>query len=78
MKIFKKWDEDKNASFVVFLAKETQRQKRKLRNLHKRFNTQSKIEHVHLLSVQQGVASEANTIYTIAKDHFGFSNRKIT
>ena len=77
MKTFKEWDKDEKTSFVMFLAKETQRQKRKLRTLHKHFNIQSEIDCVHSLHVQQGIAAEANTIYSIAKDHFGFSNRKI-
>lgn len=78
MKIFKKWDENEKASFIMFLAKETQRQKRKLRTLHRHFNIHLEIDYVHTLHIQQGVAAEASTIYSIAKDHFGFSNRKNT
>ena len=77
MKIFNDWQGDKTASFVMFLARESQRQKRKLRSLHKYFNKQSEVELVHIFHVQQGLAAEASTMYLIAKDHFGFTDRKI-
>jgi len=77
MKIFNDWDGNQQTSFVMFLARESHRQKRKLQNLYKQFGEQSEVECVHMFHVQQGLAAEASTLYSIAKDHFGFSKRKI-
>ncbi len=76
MKIFKDWEGDKTSSFVMFLAKEAQRQRRKLFTVNKDFKLSAEVDYVHMLHVHQGLAAEANTLFLIAKDHFGFSDRK--
>ena len=77
MKIFKDWQGDKAASFVMFLAKEAQRQQNKLRNINKYFTVDAEVDFIHILHVQQGLAAEASTLFIVAKDHFGFTDRKI-
>lgn len=76
MKIFKDWEGDKTASFVMFLAKEARKQQTKLRNINKYFTVDAEVDFIHMLHVQQGMAAEANTLFGIAKDHFGFIDRK--
>lgn len=76
MKIFKDWNGDEKSSFVMFLAKENQRQKRKLRNINKYFNVQSEVDLQYIINVQRGQAIESSAIFMLAKDHFGFSDRK--
>ena len=76
MKIFKDWEGNKEASFVMFLAKEAQRQQSKLRYINKYFTVDAEVDFIHMLHVQQGMAAEASTLFMIAKDHFGFTDRK--
>jgi len=77
MKVFKDWQGDKAASFVMFLAKEAQRQQSKLMNINKYFTVDAEVDFIHILHVQQGLAAEASTLFIVAKDHFGFTNRKL-
>lgn len=76
MKIFKDWEGDKATSFVMFLAKETKRQKQRMRDINSRFTLDAEIDFAHLLHVQQGVAAQSDTLFSIAKEHFGFLDRK--
>jgi hypothetical protein len=77
MKVFKDWQGDKAASFVMFLAKEAQRQQSKLMNINKYFTVDAEVDFIHILHVQQGLAAEASTLFIVAKDHFGFTDRKL-
>ncbi len=77
MKVFKDWQGDKAASFVMFLAKEAQRQQSKLMYINKYFTVDAEVDFVHILHVQQGLAAEASTLFIVAKDHFGFTDRKL-
>lgn len=76
MKIFRDWEGDKVTTFVMFLAKEARRQQTKLRNVNKYFTVDAEVDFVHVLHVQQGMAAEASTLFMIAKEHFGFADRK--
>lgn len=77
MKVFKDWQGDKAASFVMFLAKEAQIQQSKLMNINKYFTVDAEVDFIHILHVQQGLAAEASTLFIVAKDHFGFTDRKL-
>jgi hypothetical protein len=77
MKIFKNWKSQDVSSFIIFLAKETQRQKKKMRNLYKRLNENAEAEIIHTYHVQQGIAVEADTIFTLAKAAFKVEDRKV-
>ncbi len=77
MKVFKDWQGDKAASFVMFLAKEAQRQQSKLMYINKYFTVDAEVDFIHILHVQQGLAAEASTLFMVAKDHFGFTDRKL-
>jgi hypothetical protein len=77
MKVFKDWQGDKAASFVMFLAKEAQRQQSKLMYINKYFTVDAEADFIHILHVQQGLAAEASTLFMVAKDHFGFTDRKL-
>jgi hypothetical protein len=61
----------------MFLAKEAQRQQSKLMNINKYFTVDAEVDFIHILHVQQGLAAEASTLFIVAKDHFGFTNRKL-
>ena len=75
VKIYTNWKQNDIASFVMFIAKEAQRQKRKLRAYYKQ-STKDKEHYSYIYHIQQGVAREAETLYNVAKDHFDFHNRK--
>lgn len=76
MKVFKDWKENDTNSFVMFLAKEAQRQKRRMRYYHEKFAKEGEANAMNMYHVQQGFAAEADTLLTIAKEHFGFNERK--
>jgi hypothetical protein len=76
MKIFKNWKENDVASFLMFLAIETKKQKRKMREYYKKVTSDADPNMIHIYHVQQGYAVEASTIYILAKESFGFTNRK--
>jgi len=76
MKIFKNWKEGDIPSFVMFLAKEAQRQKRRMRHYHQRLAKQGETDSINAYQTQQGQAAEADMLFVIAKDHFNFHKRK--
>ena len=76
MKIFKDWKENDVPSFVMFLAKEAQRQKRRMRAYHQRFMKDGEVNSMNVYQIQQGQAVEADTLFIIAKEHFHFHERK--
>lgn len=76
MKIFKDWKENDVSSFVIFLAKESQRQKRKMREYYKRLSNDGEVELANVYHIQQGCAIQADMAYTIAKITFKFDKRK--
>jgi hypothetical protein len=76
MKIFKDWKENDIPSFVMFLAKEAQRQKRRMRYYYEKFAKDGEVNSMNVYQIQQGQAVEADTLFTIAKEHFHFHKRK--
>jgi hypothetical protein len=76
MKIFKDWKENDISSFVIFLAKESQRQKKKMREYYKRFSNEGEVELAHIYHIQQGCAIQADMAYTMAKITFNLDKRK--
>lgn len=76
MKIFKDWKPNDISSFVIFLAKESQRQKRNMRDYHKRFFNQGEAQLSNIYHIHQGCAIQADMAYTMAKITFGFDKRK--
>lgn len=76
MKIFKDWKENDIASFVMFLAKEAQRQKRRMRYYYQKFAKDGEVNSMNVYQIQQGQAVEADTLLIIAKEHFNFHKRK--
>lgn len=76
MKIFKDWKENDIPSFIMFLAREAQRQKRKMRYYYQKFAKDGEIDSMDVYQIQQGHAVEADTLFLIAKEHFNFDKRK--
>lgn len=77
MKIFKEWKQNDIVSFVMFLAKEAQRQKRRMRFYYEKFAKDGEVNSFNIYHVQQGFAAEASTLFIVAKCHFGFDKRKV-
>lgn len=76
MKIFKDWKENDVPSFVMFLAKEAQRQKRRMRYYYEKLSKDGEVNSFNIYHVQQGFAAEAMTLFAVAKSNFGFDKRK--
>lgn len=77
MKIYNKWDgEDNVSSFIMFMAKELQRQKRKFRSYQKRLNDDVYGEYARIFQIQKGIVAEINMLYEAAKAHFKIDLRK--
>ena len=75
MKIFNEWKENDVSSFIVFLARETRRHKAKMREYNSKLKDGDP-EIVYMYHLQQGMAAEADMIYTLAKMTFNFDKRK--
>jgi len=75
MKIFNDWKENDVSSFIVFLARESRRHKTKMREYNNKLKDGDP-EIVHMYHLQQGMAVEADMIYTLAKMTFNFDKRK--
>lgn len=76
MKIFNEWKENDISSFIVFLARESKRQKNKMREYGKKANDSSDLNMIDIYNIQKGMAVEADMIYTLAKMTFNFDKRK--
>jgi hypothetical protein len=76
MKIFKDWENNDIGSLVIFLGKENIRQKRKMRNLYKKFYKEGNVDLANQYYIQQGITMEADTIFTIVKLNFNLDKRK--
>ena len=79
MKLYKKWDgDDSVSSFVMFMAKELQRQKRKFRSYQEKLKDDAYGEYARIFNIQKGVVSEIDMMYKMAKTHFKIDLRKNT
>jgi hypothetical protein len=76
MKVFKDWENNDIGSLVIFLGKENIRQKRRMRNLYKKFHKEGNIDLANQYYIQQGIVMEADTIFTIVKLNFNLDKRK--
>lgn len=76
MKIYKDWKENDIPSLVMFLAKEAQRQKRRMRYYYEKLSKDGEVNSFNIYHVQQGFAAEAMTLFTVVKEHFNFHKRK--
>lgn len=75
MKIFKDWNNEIPA-FVVFLAKESCAQNRRMRKLHNQYYENGDVDVLKQYTTQCGVAMHSHTVYNIAKVHFGLDSFK--
>lgn len=76
MKIFNSWKENDISSFIIFLAKESQRQKRKMRDYYKKFQNDGEPKFANIYHIHQGCAIQADMAFTMAKLTFKFDKRK--
>ena len=77
MKIYKKWNgEDDVSTFVMFMAKELQGQKRKFRSYQAKLKDDVYGEYARIFQIQKGIVVEIDKMYEAAKAHFKIDLRK--
>jgi hypothetical protein len=78
MKVFKDWKENDISSFVMYLAKECLRQRRKMAEYYKKYaeNIDPQNDNSYIYLIQKGCVLQADMNYVMAKATFKFDKRK--